>query len=72
MERFTDSMFIDIYELAAMFDIRAQAARNMCHAKGFPARKIRGRWRVHKEKLQRWIDTEFGGKVIAVYGGRRS
>lgn len=71
MERFTDSMFIDIYELAAMFDIRAQAARNMCHAKGFPARKIRGRWRVHKEKLQRWIDTEFGGKVIAVYGGRR-
>ena len=72
MERFTDSVFIDIYELAAMFDIRAQAARNMCHAKGFPARKIRGRWRVHKEKLQRWIDTEFGGKVIAVYGGRRS
>ena len=72
MERFTDSMFIDIYELAAMFDIRAQAARNMCHAKGFPAKKIRGRWRVHKEKLQRWIDTEFGGKTIAVYGGRRA
>ena len=72
MEQLPEKAFIDIYELAAMFDIRAQAARNMCHAKGFPAKKIRGRWRVHKEKLQRWIDTEFGGKVISVYGGRRA
>lgn len=72
MEKSTGSMFIDIKELATMFGIGLHAARNMCHAKGFPARKIRGRWRISREKLERWIDTEFGGKTIAVYGGKRS
>ena len=72
MDQVMEKAFIDVYELAAMFCIGAQAARNMCHAKGFPARKIRGRWRINKDRLDKWIDTEFGGRTIAVYGGRRS
>ena len=72
MDQVMEKAFIDVYELATMFDIGAQAARNMCHAKGFPARKIRGRWRINKDRLDKWIDTEFGGRTIAVYGGRRS
>ena len=64
--------FITVFELAKKFCIGVQAARNMCQAKGFPARKVAGQWRISKEKLDKWIDTEFGGKVVAVYGGRRA
>ena len=59
--------FMSLAELASKLAIGKQAARNLCQAKGFPAHKVGREWRISVSKFERWVETEFGGKVVKGY-----
>ena len=55
----------DIFDIELLQSIMGRPYRtciNLCHAKGFPARKIGRAWRISRVGLQKWIEREFCGE----------
>ena len=49
--------YINLKKFMEMYQICSTKAYQLVHSKGFPARKIDGRWKVEVAKLEEWEAT---------------
>lgn len=49
------SRYITVEEFAQMMRIQRRAANELCHRRGFPARKMGKSWRIDTHQLDRYF-----------------
>ena len=49
--------YISLKKFMELYEIGATKAYQLVHSKGFPAKKIDGRWKVEVEKLKDWENS---------------
>lgn len=58
MDVITDKL-LTVKETAVYLKLHSDTIYTLVKSKGFPARKIGRDWKIHKERLDKWIEEQF-------------
>lgn len=54
----SDKFWLNVYEAAAYSSLSEATIRTLLRAEGFPSRRIGGRWAIHREQFERWLEEQ--------------